>query len=704
MAGLGFGFGAIAASPVWPGGGPGAMLRSLSPAPEWDGIAGSGFTTVPADPVRITAKPVCRLLTPPRQWFTDELVVGVAAAANSGGSLIDNLGMDKVVFHFEGSAVEVDTPGFHTFADVNGDTVTYLGWWVRLKRPVGVKGFANLYVEAIAQDASMQGRVIGPYVFAPQDVVYEGEVTVGSAGGADFATLDEATDHVKARGWRSSLITIIEPGLYDMTADNAPVMNDMPGYCTITASVPGVSIGKSAYVDDSSAVLQNNNMPIHFAGRDLTIDRNNVVEIWGPTSDAGFHWLDGINVSTSDPAGRYELRRGIAADAFGWFARGYPWVTECAFSKIAGPASRCALVRGCTMEEITYDIATQAHCIVGNSISNHSSEWFNRDNPVFTVRYDGAEAAATLSRSGGASAANAVYTATWGTSTATFVTGNLEKYYLGTDGDGYFFQDVIDWVNSLPGWNASVDDPTFAREVAAGHGSLRQLKGQGFGGGGNQNAPADAKARDVQIVAMFDRHGDFFQHGTGNMENVYCADNLLDNVETQCIFISTTKRPGYSNDMVFINNTFFINPVAGEYYDPAALSSQLGRRDTVASHIVIAHNTFVNQRILIRTDNAGFDLDRYCLIANNAGDRIEFAGAPDGDLAIAGNHLHAGSSVPVGAIGTTIGGDETSLYANVQSGDFRPAGALLTALRPPVVQYDAQFEKRPVLCAAGALA
>ena len=67
----------------------------IAPSAGWNGTAGSGFSTVPADPARTTAKPVLRLIVPPFQWYTNELVVGVYAAANNGGSLFDNMGRSE---------------------------------------------------------------------------------------------------------------------------------------------------------------------------------------------------------------------------------------------------------------------------------------------------------------------------------------------------------------------------------------------------------------------------------------------------------------------------------------------------------------------------------------------------------------------------------------------------------------------------------
>ena len=74
MAAFGFGFGGIgqhttaALMPV-------IQSHSLEPSAGWTGAAASGFGgnfgTAPVYPVRTAAKPVCRLLVPLRQRFTD---------------------------------------------------------------------------------------------------------------------------------------------------------------------------------------------------------------------------------------------------------------------------------------------------------------------------------------------------------------------------------------------------------------------------------------------------------------------------------------------------------------------------------------------------------------------------------------------------------------------------------------------------------
>lgn len=142
---------------------------TLEPSPAWNGEAGSGFVSPPSDPERLTAKPAVRLLVPDHQYFLNALEVGVAAYANNNGSLLDNCGLQHVVFHFEGNSITAERPNFRSFTRADGSTYSVLGWWVTLERPAQQQGEAHLYVEAVPQDPTMQARVIGPHSFSPHE-------------------------------------------------------------------------------------------------------------------------------------------------------------------------------------------------------------------------------------------------------------------------------------------------------------------------------------------------------------------------------------------------------------------------------------------------------------------------------------------------------------------------------------------------------
>lgn len=677
----------------------------VTPSAAWTGVEGSGFSGAPpADPVRVTAKPACRLITPPRQWFTDYQLVGVMAAANANGSLLDTLGLEKVIVHYEGNSLAIPRPSFQTLRDANGTLRTYYGWWAYLRHD-GRNGFAHVYFEAVPRDATMQRRVIGPYLYAPQASQHLLEVEVAATPaeipGQRYRTIGAALAWLKGQDptARNPRLTITEAGTYDMTVSSGVSFAGLKGYVTIEASVPGVVIGKTGYTTDAEARLKHNAFPLHIKGANITLDLWNVTELDGGLGgyNDGMHWLDGIAITSTSPLAPFDLLRGEKTDQFGWRVRGYPWLTECQISRIADSMSRVSLARGCTLDRVTYDIATQSLCVMDCRVIEHTGAFWNTDWNVASVTYTGPEATATLERSGGAAENGATFTARWGSSSATFEVGNAEDYYTGTRGNGYDVGDVVAWLNTLPGWNATLLMPEAETWIAARL-STQGKKGTSF-------AATNVKDTTLALFVGWHRHADFFQHGAGDFENAIFWGNTVELAETQNVFISTTKTNGHSRDIVFVNNVFRNNPVPLDFYDPTAISSQLGRANNVQSHIVLVHNTWVNQRLLIRADVSNFTMDSYCLIAGNTMRALDLAGGgTEPNVVLADNHVHGGTGTPAGSTGTTAGGDDTTLFVDAANADFRPAGALLANLKPRRVKFDRTATPRAPSDAAGALA
>ncbi len=675
----------------------------VSPSSAWDGTEGSGFASIPVDPERTTAKPALRLITPPKQRFTDTLDVGVMAAANDSGTLLQGLGLAGVTFHFEGNSITLDAPKLHSFMDVNGKAQTYFGWWVRLRKPPQKSGNAHLYIEATPRDATMQSRVIGPYHFSPQSQLYDGQLGIAPSlpeiVGSSYQTIVDAIDHAKSQGWQNYLITLAEPGKYDI-GDSTPTAWDQKGWCNIRAGVAGCSIGKDGYSDDAGAKVIPARSPIRLMGSELTLDFRYVVEV---DSFDGNFWCDGITITTSDPRGRFETLRGGPPDQFGWRIDGNPWFTECEISELSGACGQATLVRGCTLTNMTYDVFGDVTCAVFNRLTNHRGGYWYTDHPCLEITYSGVETSATIERDGTADAGIATWTARWGGNSATFECGNREEFYLGNSGDGYTFQDLADWVNNDlgaldSGWSATLTDLEFA-DVRCCAGSLPGAKGVGFG-------PQDVSTDSLTIVAMFDRHGDFYQHATGTLENAIIAFNSGVDVQAQLIFISPTEIGGEAaeRDLMIFGNAFYLRPGADGYYDPDSNSSQFGRTNLTASHVVIAHNTHANQRWLIRSDNPGFTVDPYCLFANNVASAVTFAGPPLPDLTIDALHLHGSATKPSGATRVAFGGDETTLFVDPAAGDFTPAGDLGLSGFAPLISFDIANSEFPESAAPGAIA
>lgn len=674
-------------------------MPQLAPTAAWDGTETSGFASLPSDPTRATAKPACRLITPPRQWFTDRVLVGVQAWANNSGTLL-NCGLQKVIFHFEGGETEVTAPSLRSFVDANGRAVAYFGWWVELAKPAsGQTGFANLYVESVPLDQTMQSRVIGPYLFAPQNQAHDIDLEVAASlpeiSGARYQSPGLALEYLHGQSFENPRIQITEAGLYEMLETGGANNTGMKGRVLIEATIPGVSIGRETYTDDASAIVQHNGFPIHFKGENLTIDLQHVQKLNGALGgyNDGIHWLDGVNLTSTSPQGRFESQRGGVIDRSGLRVDGFPWFTEVNISRIAASLGKVSLARGCVVDNVSYDIASDSLCCVHNVISDQSDVWWSTDHEALSVTYTGSEATATFERSGGADANGATFTAAWGANTATFEVGQSEAYYLGATGDGYTVQDVVNWLNTLPDWTAVLTPPsdqsvyTSIADQRASRVSTALNSSDSFGA---QNV----KDTVLQLWLGYDRHGDFYQHGVGDEENVIIAFNRVEG-EVQSIFIGPIARNSppedpISKDMIFVANVFDVSDIELDYYDGDVVASQIGKSNVETSHIVMAHNTWINQGLRIRSDSSGFDMLGYGLIANNVLRSLQFNGAEDADATIADNHLYGTAPGPNLATRTSNGGSLSSLFVDESTGDFQPAGELLLNGSAPIIPIDVE--------------
>lgn len=681
----------------------------LQPAAQWNGLAGSGFTAVPSDPVRTVAKPALRLLTPANQYFTDTLDVGVMAMANEGGSLTGNFGIRRVDFHYEGSVVSVVQPTFHTIPTPRGPK-TYFGWWVRLKKPASTSGNARLYVEATARDATMQKRVIGPYLFSPVAQQYTHSLTIAPSlsqiTGQRYQTLNAAVTWLNAQAAPANpLITITEAGLFELTvgtgADLLPSNQlTQPGRLNITASVPGVVLGRATYSTDAAAKIDNGRFKLRLFGANLTVDFRRVIAITGPSTDdetGGGNWLDGVTLTSTAPYGSSEPWRGTHIPAVNGLALGGASMTEVVADQVTNVAIGAQLVRGGTFDNIAYDAFNGAKCVIGTAMGRLSSSPIGDEIPAFTIHYTGAEATATLSRT--PQTQNAVWTVRIGASTYTFDSGPSNPaspqsmdYFNGVLGDGYWTSDLVEWLNTLPNITAVLqldESDSFEKRAAAGA-SLTGLQGGGF-------TDRDIKTAPLQVVTSVPYHPDWYQHGGGFLENVIVAFNTCRDMDAQAIFLSPFRAGAdipYERDVFFVANALGVSKIAKP---GAALSyaegafSQFGRSTgMIASHVVIAHNS-VGQGFWVRTSGIadGSTADSYCLIKNNVFRNFIYdAAGPMPNLMIDGLRIFSGFPAPLGASKVLVGGTDINLFVDYANGNLRPAGALAQAGLAPAVMHD----------------
>jgi len=651
----------------------------ISPASAWTGVAGSGFAVMPTDPLRQIAKPAARLIVPPNQGYTDSILVGVAAFANDRGSMIENLGLRSVIFHYEGNQVEVTQPSYETFEAANGAQVRYLGWWIRLKHD-SRNGDANLYVEAIPNDGRMQRRVIGPYLFMPSATLYDLELTVAPSmpeiTGSRYPSIRAALAYAARQKKDRPHVTLIEQR-DDYTLESIGLAYVTgKGYATIDAAVP-ITIRGTSFAPGSPRTFYDG---LHFRGANIRIDHQNMETIYHE-GKGNQHWFDGVTVLVTGGADYTNPSlRGPKTFAV---ARNNPWYTECNISGVSNMVIGASLVRGCRLADGLGDIMTDARCVIGNYAENFdSSLTWAKDVPAFTVTYDGPEITATLELSGYNDQAARVFTA----KVNGLVVGTLQVSKSASSATPC--SAVVSWLNGLPGFRASLQDDSRRATMC----SLPNLKGTSFG-------PANLKSTTLQVVTMFDIHSDVWQQlFSGITENVIFCDNVIKDHVGQCFFIST---PQPARDFIFVNNCYYGKKVLGQYSRTDWFSNQLGRSG-MKSHVVFAHNS-TTQQWWFRTED-GFDVDPYCLFASNVAPSVNWRGKPTSKLQITDNHFYAMTTRLAMSTGTSIGGSEEQIWPRAAAGDFTPNGPLLYATAKPCVLQDSRGRSRQRSDVPGAVA
>ena len=641
-----------------------SQIATIQPSAQWDGTAGSGFSSVPSDPPRTTAKPAMQMLVPPLQRYTETIIVGVLAMANEGGSMFDNLGLEKVRVHFEGTVHDIGQPRLQSLIDANGQTRAYFGWWIELEHN-GVSGEAQLYFEAVPRDLTMQSRVMGPYGFFPAPQLYDFEVEVAPSksviANQRYQSIKDAAESLRVQGADHGHITITESGTFDLTPVNGAYSGS--GYCTIDATQP-VTLAKSSYVAGSGSATTNGLMRLRYdglwlRGSNITIDTADLKQFYHESPTNPQHVFDGINITDSKGRGALWLK---GQNPLPFLARGNPYYLECNVSVTQNAFNFASLVRGCQYTDGAQDAFSYARCVIGCQLTHHHNEDWRAPIDALSVSYSGNGSAATIELSGGSDTNNRVITLKEdGTTTATFQIKNDDPGYVA--GTNYHVSNVVDWINGIAGWNAILLDDT-RRASALSHITASSL-GYAFG-------PVDAKAAPATLHTVFDPHGDAWALNSQSAENSIFYGNLMYQNNVPFIFLIQSGM----KDIVVANNAGETDEALNP--DFANMVSQWSKS---SSHVVVAHNSLANQKLYLRTA-IGLTADSYCMLSNNAMRAIDWLNASDSNLTIADNHLQNGASVPEGAMGTTIGGTSSDLFSDPANGDFTPTPMLGQNAKP----------------------
>ena len=635
----------------------------LVPDAQWDGSAGSGFATAPADPVRVSAKPACRLLQPDALRFTDTQLVGVMAMALNGDSMFDNLGLARVIFHYEGTRAEVLQPTVESFADANGRTVSYLGWWARLQH--AGNGAAHLFVEAVPIDPAMQSRVIGPYTYYPAPSRYDVEVTVAPSApkvpGSSFTSLRDAIDHV--RGAAAPHIRFAEGGTYGWPTPRMGAFSPT-SRITVSADAPVVLTRDTAANPNNPAWRPV--VPLHLQGANITVDIADMEQVY---TEAGQpEWVfDGCRVTDTSPRPSY-YRRGLRSASS--TIRRSPYHCESTLENIPYACSDASLVRGCTISGCYSDLFNRALCVVDPVVTSFSSEAHRIGHPALEVRRAGS-----------------------GISSATLRASGFRTYILEEDGaelarkaftPASSVQDVADWIGGFAGWSATVLDNRVSGRYLSLSGDV--IPDQPF--------PAqDALGAGVTLWSRIDLHGDLYQLQQTAVENAIVWGVQATGAECQNLFLDGPQR-----DMFVVNCA--IENLTGT---SATAAYQSGMGTAYArSHVAIAHNTIPAQTFQCEGGGPEPWGDRI-VIANNVFADLVWKNTPEANGTVRDNHL-ADGAIGTGDAGESRGGSIDDLILDAAGRDWRPAGALLSERAAPCLTFDLARRRRANPSAKGALA
>ncbi|MBB3860415.1 hypothetical protein GGQ88_001681 [Novosphingobium hassiacum] len=623
-----------------------------------------------------------RIMVAPYQWYSNQLLVGVCAAASDGGTLINDMGLDMVIAHFEGTRVFIESPSIEVITDANGIKRPYYGWWIRLRHD-GRNGHAQLYFEGVAKDPSMQRRVIGPFQFSPQASLFSHEITIAATPpeivGSRYKTMGAALSYLRTMNATNPRLTFIESGTYNVEppgANNWSGGSWINGYVHLEATVP-VTLGRPVPASNADPSPMRPTCGLHIKGRNITVDFANCSEAYhSDTATRLNHWFDGCIFTNS--RGRYDLFRKISRSILGWIFRAGAYVTECEFRNLWNAGNESPLVRGCTFDACYGDLFTGAQCVIYNRVNDFDSSAFRLRIPSISINMP---SGGTLERTG-----NTVAARVNGSVVGSFTLANaLADFNANTN---YTNANVVNWVNGLAGWSATLLDDTRAATLLA-PGSTTILPG---------TWAAQSGAGGVLILdTMIDIHSDWYQRtNTAESENIFIGYNYANEIACQLIFI---ERNCY--DWICINNTWRTKAIWTEGLRTSARSVLIRGR-----HQVFLHNTVIGQIMRLSGNNvSGADYDAYCVIANNVADNFEWspATAQDSDLRLADNHFFAGYALPALSVNTSQGGTEDTLFPLGSIGKFAPGGALLTNLKVPRLNHDQTHAPRATLAPAGAL-
>jgi hypothetical protein len=639
--------------------GPSPSIPTIGPSGTWTGTAGSGYGgSPPTDPVRTTAKPMLRPLFVENDVFISDRTIVVDAMATAG--------VTKVRFYCEGNTVDVTSPRWVPYTDVNGVSRLMYGYAVTLDKAafdaITASGTANIYAEAYPTDGALQNRVIGPFRMHNRATLYAGTRTVAPSG-ADHTTIVAAlnwitTNSPSARNYR---IQITASGDYALNTAVSSKYDGATHWVTIEAAG-----GVTASI--TSSTTRTNIRPqydgLRFKGSGIVLDHAKFSSIVMESTGTGLLWIDGCTIQQT--GGKFAVFDGIFPQSY-WMsmssgtARNF-YATDCSTTGgVFNGFSYCNLALNCYIDDISSDAFQNNKYFQGltsAALSPSGVGGLRTHLAAIDLTYTGA-GVPKIAISGSPNTPTGASTRTLqcyvdGVAVGTALTITNPTY--SPTGSGYTtWATVAAHIDALADFGATVNGAAGTRRaISASKAGLTPTDTLANGTGREITFTAGA----AQMTSIFDVHSDLAQY-FGNYENYGGRFMSGKQIDGQGFFVDGTSTT-----------------LADCQFSGIEISSTATGNNTqfysAWSHSSIYNLTACNQDVLMRIDGAGaakFNPDTRCKFSNFSCYNFRWAtGTPDADLVIDRVNVETGT-LPTGTTnGTTA---TTNLYVSAPS-DLTP--------------------------------
>ena len=695
---------AIAAAP--------AGAAKIGPSTSWHGAAGSGFSSIPTDAVRTTAKPALRWNVAQFQRFAGDLVVIAEADALGGIAYVD--------FFVEGNTVRVSNWTRVSDFDVNGNPRTRTGYAFTLdhaafmaQSPAG--NTINIYARATANDSRIQARTIGPLTLYPEATESDFVKTIRLDGTGDYTSIKNALHGAQAAGAKAPMFTFTQAGFYGFEDGDWGAWYTGKGYAVFQGA-NGVlaTVGRGTFPAGNTAIWNINPLwnGVEFRGKNVLIDHRNFVQITnnnGTTTAVQNHRLNGTKVTNSIGT----------KDSFYW-NKGYkpqnlfnsqpnqkPYgaipgysggacIEDTIFEYGNAQVMNTELCRAAKLHNCFERLWNGGMACFDNYSDQNNISFFRAEHTALSISYTGA-GTASVALAGNNGTTGRLLTLALNGST---VAGGAIT--LGALPNDTFFTlaSIRDYINNTigGGWSSTLIDTAETLNP-----SYLGLTGQTHG----FSAQSIASGGTLTMVTHVEVHsggGNFYFPG-GTVENLIWRNNVALNIDSDGdanhqnfsdILMDTT---GICNDLVFDANIWD----GGNLFSIAA--------NCPLSHYVV-RNSILN-RISVRiTANNTWNIDQYCafqqnvIVPRNTSPAVSLSSGSMPTYPAFTDNFAPG--VPVGTTGSGNFGTsgDTVFVDPVTTKDFRPAGVLLSTgnKRAPLRQLDFKGTTRAVPDAVGPFA